>query len=119
MGDTTIDTEQLGRAHQSGADHYRTADMHRATALACLVEADKAAIGQSEETTDPWPLLDKFDRHMSLAVLHARLAEARIGAVRLLMDRQAGDREFGNSTPKQREAVTAELNAWAEAIAPR
>jgi hypothetical protein len=112
---TDIYTE-LGRNHRTGADHYRTADMHRACALSILAQAQRRPADDSAETPDPWLAADKFAQHMALGDLHVRLAEARIGAVRLLMQQQADRRD--NVTQRQRVAIENELKAWADTIAP-
>jgi len=107
----SLDT--LGQAQKSGADHYRTADMHRACALAILASAGKP---KADDTlpVDPWMELDRFEQHARLAELHTGLAQARIGAVQLLM-RQ--DEE--NVTQRERAAINSELGAWADTLEPR
>lgn len=115
MGDTTDIDDKMGRAHQSGADHYRTADMHRASALAALTNPYRG--DDPAEAEDHAALVDKrFERHLRLAEVHARLAQVRIGAVQML--RQHTLTQDGNVTPRQRVAVEAELQAWADTIAP-
>jgi hypothetical protein len=120
MDDTTNIDDKLGRDHKTGADHYRTADMHRTCALALLRDAknteDAQANGESVDGADPWKLLEKFDHHMQLAGMHARLADVRIGAVQLLQRHLVDDEQ--RVTRRQRVAVEEELNAWADTIAP-
>jgi hypothetical protein len=114
MDDITNIDAQLGRPHKTGADHYRTADMHRACALANLRGASSPSDDDADKP-DLWSITERFEQHMRLAELHARLAEARIGAVQLLQQHLAID---DHGTQRQRMAIEAELTAWADAIAP-
>jgi len=119
MAQNPVSRDDFGRAQRSAADHYQTAEMHRVCALAILLDAERAVPGgpgvvgvPGKSGADPWMQLDKFEQHARLAELHTQLCSARIGAVQLLMQRSDED-----GTPHQREAVEAELAAWADTIA--
>lgn len=116
MDETPDTTAELGRAHKTAADHYRTADMHRNCALANLRSVNRPVTDDVPDPVDPWQAAEKFDQHMRLAEVHARLAQVRIGAVQLLQQHLQGDEDKG--TRRQRVAVEYELTAWAETIAP-
>lgn len=99
------------RDEKTAADHYRTAAMHHASALA--VRVDKR--GETNESAR-----EKYTAHMREAQLHAELTNARIAAVQLLLQDRQYRAEIGEMLPpRQQRVIDAELEAWGDALAPR
>lgn len=105
-------TDQTAGYQKTAADHFHTAEMNHASALAAIVDCNNGTIPKAEAA-----LL--FDRHMRMAELHARLADTRIAAVQLLLQEDARRDRFGEMlTSRQRDAIAMELDSWGHRLAP-
>lgn len=106
------ETDQSAGYQKTAADHFHTAEMNHASALAAIVDCNRGEISKAEAE-----LL--FDRHMRMAELHARLADTRIAGVQLLLQDEGRRHRFGEMlTSRQRDAIAMELDAWGYRLAP-
>lgn len=118
--DQVHNTVQPQKGDMTAADHFRTADMHRACATVALAAANgQPPAEDGEPTPDPWLAQQKFENHLRLADLHTALAQARVDAVGLLMRDREYRTGFGEMlTPQQASVIDHELKAWGHALAP-